>query len=71
MSGAAPISWLVYMAIELWRPFCSTATFGSAWVAVTDSRRFLSGEGGKREKRLACGPWAWGCPIIRCVWVWR
>ena len=43
MSGAAPISWLVYMAMELWRPVASAATFGIACVDVTDSRRFLLG----------------------------
>ena len=51
MSGAAPISWLVYMAMELWRPDTSLATFGIAWVDVTDSRRFLAGtEGEWREE---------------------
>lgn len=52
MSGAAPISWLVYMTMELWRPVTSAATFGIAWVDVTDSRRFLLRTGGKAKERI-------------------
>lgn len=69
MSGAAPISWLVYMAMELWRPGTTLATFGIAWVDVTDSRRFLMGTGGKGEKRCwRVSPGGRGAvDSIRCV----
>lgn len=49
VSGAAPISWLLYIATDALRPVSDTATLGATCVDVTDSRRFL------RWKNTAAG----------------